>query len=80
MKKSRLAEARNKEITELKKQLTEIQQQLTKLRLEIASGKTKNTRATKNLRKDIAQLETIIREKSVFAPPAGGASADKGGE
>jgi ribosomal protein L29 len=63
MKKSKIIEARSKEITELKKQLMETQQQLVKLRLEIASGKIKNTKASKSLRKDIAQLLTLIKEK-----------------
>lgn len=65
MKKSKLAEERSKELVELKKELSQMQQQLARLRLEVVSGKIKNRRAGKSLKKDIAQLLTLIKEKEV---------------
>lgn len=62
MKKSKLKEARTKDILELKKDLNQVQEQLAKTRLELLSGKIKNVRAVKNLRRDIAQLNTLIKK------------------
>lgn len=63
MKKNKLVETREKDLGELKKELLGAKKQLARLRLEKASGKLKNTRAGRNLKKDIAQLLTIIKEK-----------------
>ncbi len=63
MKKNNLKEARSKKPEELKSDLAQAKKQLAKTKLEIVSGKTKNARAGKVLRKDIAQLETLLREK-----------------
>lgn len=64
MKKNNLQEARSKNPEELKKDLAQAKKQLAKTRLEIISGKAKNARGAKILRKDIAQLETLLREKA----------------
>lgn len=63
MKKNELSQMRDKELKELRKELKEKKQELAKVRLEVSTGKIKNTRAGKNLRKDIAQILTIIRDK-----------------
>ncbi len=65
MKKNKLTEARNRNLAELNKDIKEAKQQLGKLRLEIITGKVRNARAVKNLRKDISQLETFAREKEI---------------
>lgn len=65
MKKNELSQAKSETLQELRKKLKEKKQELAKVRLEISTGKIKNKRASKNLRKDIAQLLTLIREKEI---------------
>lgn len=63
MKKDKKQEARGKKLTELNKDLTEAKEKLMRIKLEILTGKIKNTRAAKNLRREIAQRETLIKAK-----------------
>ncbi|MBI4999699.1 50S ribosomal protein L29 [Candidatus Gottesmanbacteria bacterium] len=73
MKKDELSQTRNKTLQELRKELKEKKQELTKIRLEVSTGKIKNMKAGKSLRRDIAQLSTIIRDKEpVFAKATAG--------
>ncbi len=64
MKRNQLKEARSRKIEELKKDLDEAKRNLAKTKLELLSGKNKNMRAVSLLRKDIAQLLTILNEKT----------------
>jgi len=52
-----------KEISELQKLLEENREKLRKLRFDLASGKLKNVRGIRKLKKDIAQILTILKEK-----------------
>lgn len=63
MKKNKLKEKRDLKPEELKKEADSLSAQLVKIRLEIASGRLKNKRAAKNLRRDRAQILSIIKEK-----------------
>ena len=63
MKKKQLKENKNKTVEELEKLVVEQRKQFDKSRFEFFNGKNKNTRALKSLRKDIAQVKTIINEK-----------------
>lgn len=63
MKKKQLGEIKNKTAEELEKLILEAGFQLNKLKLDLLSGKNKNKRAGKGLRKDIAQMKTIINQK-----------------
>lgn len=65
MKKKQLNELREKKNTDLEKQLKEMEEQLLKTKSEVLSGKVKNKRITKDLRKNIAQIKTILKEKNV---------------
>jgi len=65
MKKNKLKEIRLKTEEELKKEAEQIVQEITRLRLEIAASKIKNVKAVKNLKKDLAQIKTIIKEKGL---------------
>ena len=65
MKKKQLKEIKNKTVEELEKLVTETKTQLTKLKFEILSGKNKNKRLGKSLRKEIAQILTIINQASL---------------
>ena len=63
MKKKQLKEMAQKTAEELEKEVGKVKIELNKLRLEVLSGKNKNKRLGKNLRKDLAQIKTIINEK-----------------
>jgi len=56
-------EIRKKTKTELGKQLLKERETLRKLRFDLASGKVKNVREIRNLRKEIARIFTILKEK-----------------
>jgi large subunit ribosomal protein L29 len=49
---------------ELNQLLSESQKKLRELRFNLASGKVKNVRAIRALKKDIARILTILNEKS----------------
>ncbi|MGB9608906.1 MAG: 50S ribosomal protein L29 [Minisyncoccia bacterium] len=49
---------------ELNKLLLEKKEKLIKLKFEALSGKSKNIKDIKNLKKDIAQILTLINEKN----------------
>jgi len=57
------SELRMKQDSELRALLEEMREKLRELRADLAQGKVKNTAAIKGLRKDIARIETILREK-----------------
>lgn len=63
MKKKQLKEIKNKTAQDLEKLVMETKIQLNKLKIEALSGKNKNKRMGRNLRKDIAQILTIINQK-----------------
>lgn len=54
---------RKKPKLELQRMLSDFQEKLRKLRFDLASGKVKNIREIRRLRKDIARILTILREK-----------------
>ena len=54
---------RKKPKSELQRMLSSSQEKLRKLRFNLASGKVKNIREIRELRKDIARILTILREK-----------------
>lgn len=64
MKRNKLQEERQKKLSELSKDLMEIKERLLRAKLEILTGKLKNTRSLKNLRREKAQIETLIAEKN----------------
>ncbi len=64
MKRNQLKEVRSKNTEELKKDLDEAKRNLAKTKLELLSGKNKNMRAGSLLRKNIAQISTILNEKT----------------
>jgi len=63
MRRNELNKAKNNNLAELNKQLIEAKKQMAKTQLEMASGKVKNSCVLRSLRKDIAQLSTIITKK-----------------
>lgn len=66
MKKKDLGELRNKELKDLKKLSLEKAKEVGKVDLEIKTQKEKNLKKARNLRKELAQLLTIVREKEIL--------------
>ena len=57
-------ELRKKNTVELEKELSERIENLQKFRFGVNKSKIKNVKEGKNLRKDIARIKTVIKEKS----------------
>lgn len=56
-------ELRRKSIKELKKMEQEQREELRSLRFDLASGKVKNVKEVQAVKKNIAQIKTILNEK-----------------
>lgn len=66
MKKNELTKLRNKDIEELKKITQDKKLELAKVFTDIKAGREKNLKKSKNLRCDIAQVLTIVKEKELI--------------
>ncbi len=66
MKKKDLTDLRNKKINELEKLLSKKRNELINTYAKIKAGQEKNLKKAKNMRRDIAQILTIIREKELL--------------
>jgi large subunit ribosomal protein L29 len=58
----KIVEIRKKSKAQLKKILINKRERLRKLRFDLASGKLKNVREIRTLKKDIARILTILQE------------------
>ena len=67
MKKKDKEVIRTKDIGEVKKTLAERKAELKKVIAEVYGGKEKNLKKAKNLRREIAQILTILRETIDYA-------------
>jgi large subunit ribosomal protein L29 len=56
-------ELRKKTIKELRKMEMDLREQLRELKFALASGKVKNVRKIREIKRDIARILTVIREK-----------------
>jgi large subunit ribosomal protein L29 len=56
------AELRKKDKKELEKRVQELNKKLSDLRFKFSSGKLKNVKEIKNLKKEIARILTITKE------------------
>ncbi len=63
MKKRDLNDIRKKDAADLQKLLEGKQQELAKSRLDIKIARESNLKKAKNLRRDLAQIATYLREK-----------------
>lgn len=61
MKIKQLKELKGKTKEELRRQVEELEKQAVAAHLDLLRGKSKNTRIGRSLRKDIAQIKTIIK-------------------
>jgi len=63
MKKNELADLKGKTIDELRRLLLDAREELGKLKIDMSLGKSKNLNQTRNKRKDIARILTILSLK-----------------
>jgi large subunit ribosomal protein L29 len=63
MKKNQLEQMREKSPSELHTRERELTEQLFKLRFQRATGTMENPMKARQVRKEIAQIKTILREK-----------------
>lgn len=61
MKKKELNEIKNKSVQELENALKELRDKKLKTEVALSSGKEKNLRAVSIIRRDIAQISTLLR-------------------
>lgn len=57
-------ELKNKSVGELEKLEEEQREELRSLRFDLSSGKAKNVDNVRKLKKDIAQIKTVINQKT----------------
>jgi ribosomal protein L29 len=62
MKKKDLQELKNKPVVELSRLMRDGSEKLRALRFDLAAGKVKNVNELRALRKNIARMQTFIRE------------------
>lgn len=67
MKKKDLEDLRKSDVSTLEKEVEKRRLERPKLVLELRSGKKKNPKKTRNLKREIAQILTVIREKELAA-------------
>lgn len=66
MKKQELKKLSQETIKTLQTKLQELEEELLQKKLRKARKELENRKAPKNLKKDIAQIKTIIREKELI--------------
>ena len=59
------SEIREKDMLELNKELGELKSELFKLRFQLATNQLENPMKLKDVKKSIAKVKTIIREKEL---------------
>ena len=67
MKKNDIADLRKKELKELEKMLEDKNMQMYKARTDVKTGKEKNLKKAKNIKREIALIATLVREKEFMA-------------
>jgi len=65
------SELRDADESELETRLTEAKQELFNLRFQIVTGQLDNSARIQTVRRDIARILTILREKEIEAAEAG---------
>jgi len=52
-----------KSVSELSKDMEDLQKNLQSLRFDLSGGKLKNVRQIRRIKKDIARIKTVLKEK-----------------
>lgn len=66
MKKKEFNDLKKKEVKDLLKLNIEKKFEAKKAKLNMMAGKEKNLKIYRNIRRDIAQIETVIKEKEII--------------
>ncbi|HET7099267.1 MAG TPA: 50S ribosomal protein L29 [Patescibacteria group bacterium] len=66
MKKKELTDIKSKSVKDLNKMVYTKKLEISKSGMQAVTGKQKNLKESKNLRRDVAQLLTIIKEKQII--------------
>jgi large subunit ribosomal protein L29 len=61
----KVSEIREKTQTELQKELSELKSELFKLRFQLATNQLENPMKVKSVKKSIARVKTIMREREI---------------
>ncbi len=61
----KVSEMRDKTQEELQKELTELKSELFKLRFQLVTNQLENPMKLKDVKKSIAQVKTVIREREI---------------
>ena len=61
----KISELKEQTIEELESKLVDVKKNVFNLKFQKATGQLENTRAIPNLKKDIARINTLIREKEL---------------
>jgi large subunit ribosomal protein L29 len=64
----KIAEIRNKTIEEINKDIKNLKEELQRLRFRKVTDELEDNSVIKSIRKDIARLKTILREREIKAP------------
>ena len=64
MKKNEFKLMKNKAVSEIEKELNELRIKRVNLKFDLAAAKVKNIREIKNVKTSIAQLLTVLAERS----------------
>ncbi len=67
---SKTAEFRNMDTEELESRLTETRQELFNLRFQLVTGQLDNNARVGQVRRQVARIETILREREIEAAEA----------
>ena len=79
MATGRAAELRELDVSELETRLAEARQELFNLRFRLVTGQLDNSARIGKLRKDVARMNTILREQEIAAAEAeAGQEASRG--
>jgi large subunit ribosomal protein L29 len=70
MANTKSAELRNMETEELETRLTEVRQEAFNLRFQLVTGQLDNYARIGDVRRDVARIETILREREIAAAEA----------
>lgn len=67
MKANQINELRGSSVDELLKKVMELKAELFNLRFQLATGQLENPMRIKDVKKSIAQMKTVVREKEISA-------------
>jgi large subunit ribosomal protein L29 len=73
----RTDEIKQLSLDELKKRLTDEEENLANLRFQLATSQLESPIKVRTVRRDIARIKTLIREREIAAGPAAAAPAPK---